>query len=178
MASNFPLDTVSEEIENISEVIDEASSNLEPPTRRSRGYAKADNTRTAKGIFNSIKKCDTCEHVQDLRRKLVIDYERLEDMHDYIVFSLGGSPDELELETTWFRRATDVHRKALSEAERYLRQPATPSLPQTKAISRPSSRSSRSSSSSTRRLYDAQLAEEKLKLQLRHHQEDKQEVTL
>ena len=71
--------------------------------------------------------------------------------------------------------AFDVHRKALSEAERYLRPPATPSLPQTKASSRPSSRSSRSSSLSTRRLHDAQLAEEKLKLHLRHHQEDKQE---
>ena len=96
-------------------------------------------------------------------------------MHDYIVFSLGELPDELELETAWFQRATDVHRKALSEAERYLRPPATPSLPQTKASSRPSSRSSRSSSSSTRRLHDAQLAEQKLRLQLRHHQEDKQE---
>ena len=59
--------------------------------------------------------------------------------------------------------------------ERYLRPPPTPSLPQTKASSRPSSRSNRSSFSSTRRLHDAQLAEEKLKLQLRHHQEDKQE---
>ena len=99
MASNLPLDTVSEEIENIVEVIDEASSNLEPPTRRSREYAKADHTRTAKGIFDSIKKCDTCEHVQDLRRKL-------EDMHDYIVFSLGELPDELELETVWFQRCS------------------------------------------------------------------------
>ena len=99
MASNFPLNPVSEEIENIGEVMDEASSNLEPPNRRSRGYAKADHTRTAKGIFDAIKKCDTCEHVQDLRRKLVIDYERLEDMHDYIVFSLGKLPDEVELET-------------------------------------------------------------------------------
>ena len=155
MASNFPLGTVSEEIENIGEVIDEASSNLEPPTRRSRGYAKADHTRIAKGIFDAIKKCDTCEHVQDLRRKLVIDYERLEDMHDYIVFSLGDSPDELELETAWFQRATDVHRKALSEAERYLRPPPTPSLPQTKASSRPSSRSSSHRSTSSQRLLDA-----------------------
>ena len=175
MASNFPLDSVSEEIENIGEVMDEASSNLEPPTRRSRGYAKADHTRTAKGIFDSIKKCDTCQHVQDLRRKLVIDYERLEDMHDYIVFSLGKLPDEVELEKTWFQRATDLHRKALNEADRYLRPPATPSLPQTKASSRSSSRSSSHRSTSSQRLLDAQLAEQKLKLQLRHHQEDKQE---
>ena len=98
MASNFLLDSVSEEIEGIVEVIEEASSNLEPPTRRSRGYAKAGHTRTAKGIFDSIKKCDTCQHVQDLRRKLVVDYERLEDMHDYIVFSISNSPDELHLD--------------------------------------------------------------------------------
>ena len=94
-----------------------------------------------------------------------------------LVFSVSGSSDELDLETTWFQRETDVHRKALIEAERYLRPPATPSLLQTKASSRPSSRSSShlSSSSSTRRLHDAQLAEQKLKLHLRHLQEDKQE---
>ena len=60
MASNFPLAAVFEEIEEIVEVIEE-------------------------GISYSTKKCDTYEHVRDLRQKLVIDYERLEDMHDYIV---------------------------------------------------------------------------------------------
>ena len=147
VASKFPLGTVSEEIEDIVEVIDEVSSNLEPPTRRSRGYAKADHTRTASGIFYSVKKCYTHENIRDLRQKLFIDYERLEDMQDYIVFSTSSSPDELEIDTTWFQRAIDVHRKALNEANHYLRPPATPSLPQTKASSRPSSRSSRSSSS-------------------------------
>ena len=129
-------------------------------------------TLSVLNLFDSIKKCDTCEHVQDLRRKLVIDYERLEDMHDYIVFSLGESSDEVELETAWFQRATDVHRKALNEADRYLRPQATPSLPQTKASSRSSSRSSSHRSTSSQRLLDAQLAEQKLKLQLRQHQEE------
>ena len=76
------------------------------------------------------------------------------------MFSIGGLPDELDIETTWFQRAIDVHRKALIEADRYLRPPVTPSLPKSKASSRSSSQ--RSSSSSTRRLLDANLAEKKL----------------
>ena len=164
MKSKFLLDPVSEKIEDIVDVIDENSSNLEPPTRRTRGYAKADHTRTAKGIFDSIKKCDTCEHVRDIHRKLVVDYDMLEDLHDYIVFYIGSSPYELEIETTWFQRAIDVHRKALTEADRYLKPPATPT--------RPSSRSSNYRSTSSQRLLDATLNEQKLMLQLRQHQEE------
>ena len=70
MASNYPLATVSEDIDDI----DNTTDNVSPSSTKERGIAKAAHTRTLKNLTLSLKNNDGRDAVRSLRTKLVSEF--------------------------------------------------------------------------------------------------------
>lgn len=67
MASNYPLATISENIDDIDNITD----NTNPSITKDRGIAKAAHTRTLKNLKMALQNDDGRDAVHSLRTKLV-----------------------------------------------------------------------------------------------------------
>ena len=169
MASNYPLATLSEDIDGI----DNTTDNVNPSTTKERGIAKAAHTRTLKNLTLSLQINDGRDVVHSLRTKLVSEFEKLYSLHRRVLRDVSDNVDGVAKQQEYLLTIQEAHREMLYAADQCLLPLLTPTrkAANSRPFSRHSSRS-RSSASTTRQLQDAQLKLKQIELRARHDEEE------
>ena len=103
MMSNFPLPTVSEDIEAINEFADTTETENEPPSRRKRGSARSKHTKAAKRLCRAIRIGDTFDIVQLHRTMMVRNFEIVEQLYTEVEKMVGEVRETVTAETVWLQ---------------------------------------------------------------------------
>ena len=122
MASNYPLATVSEDIDDI----DNPTDNVNSSTTKERGIAKAAHTRTLKNLTLSLQNNDGRDAVHSLRTKLVSEFEKLYSLHRRILRDVGDNVDGVAKQQEYLQPIQEAHREMLVAADQYLLSLLTP----------------------------------------------------
>ena len=122
MASNYPLATVSEDIDDI----DNTTDNVNPSSTKERGIAKAAHTRSLKNLTLSLQNNGGRDAVHSLRTKLVSEFERLYSLHRRVLRDVGDNVDGVAKQQEHLLPIQEAHGEMLLAADQYLLPLLTP----------------------------------------------------